>query len=196
MTLLQHSVKFGVWVHNCILAVVAHVLGVSQFQCVIWASVIPRFFQNWLESLWLIWSLDVHLSIFVDLDRVNIDSLFLWLLLMYVCRLCVAHVCVSIGIPLSQYGVVWDVCIRGVLVGFFRRIPSFAKWSTTSLPIIPVCALTSCIVFLCVDQVIWVTMVGMHSLSGWLCWDDGCRIWLFIKYILLRLFVNTKVSCV
>ena len=36
--------------------------------CVIWAYVVPRFFQNWLESLWLIWSLDVQLSMYVNLD--------------------------------------------------------------------------------------------------------------------------------
>ena len=37
-------------------------------------------------------------------------------------------------------------------------------------------------------------MVVMRSLSGWWCCEVGCCMWLLIKYILLRLFVNTCVS--
>ena len=42
----------------------------------------------------------------------------------------------------------------------------FASWSVISLPIMPMCALTFCIVILCVDHVIWLTMAAMSSLSG------------------------------
>ena len=107
-----------------------------------------------------------------------------------------APVCVPIGTPLSQYGVVWVVCILGVLVGLSRRAPLFASWSAISLPIIHVCALTFWIVILCVDHVMWLTIAEMSSLSGWLCWDDGCHMWLCIRYILLRLFEKMCVFCV
>ena len=30
----------------------------------------------------------------------------------------------------------------------------------------------------------------MRSLSGWWCCEVGCCMWLLIKYMLLRLFVN------
>ena len=50
---------------------------------------IPGFFQNWLESLCLIWLLDVHLSIYVKLDRASLSSWFLCSLLMYNCMLCI-----------------------------------------------------------------------------------------------------------
>ena len=39
----------------------------------------------------------------------------------------------------------------------------------------------------------WLTIAEMSSLSRWLCWDDGCRIWLCIRYILLRFFVKMRV---
>ena len=68
-------------------------------------------------------------------------------------------------------------------MGLSRRVPSFASWSAISFPIMPMCALTFCIVNLCVDQVIWLTIATMSSLSGWLCWDDGFCMWLFIIYI-------------
>ena len=44
------------------------------------------------------------------------------------------------------------------------------------------------------DHIIWLTIVAMSSLSGWLCWDDGRRMWLFIRYILLRLSVKMWIS--
>ena len=52
-------------------------------------------------------------------------------------------------------------------------VPSFASWFAISLPEIPVCALTYCIVMLCLVHRIWWTMVKISSLSGWLCWDQG-----------------------
>ena len=67
--------------------------------CVIWASVIPRFFQIWVESLWLIWSLDVHLSIYVNLDWASLSSWFLCSLLMYVCKMHIAPMWVPVGTP-------------------------------------------------------------------------------------------------
>lgn len=63
------------------------------------------------------------------------------------CRLCV-------------YGVYSWVCLGGfccLLVGWRFH-----------------CILWWCIVILCVDHVIWLTMATMSSLSRWLCWDDGC----------------------
>ena len=92
-----------------------------------WASVVLGFFQNWLKSLWLIWSLDVHLSMYVNLDWASLSSWFLCSLLMYVCRLHLAPVRVHVGTPLSQYGVVWAVCTLGVLPCLSRRAPSFAN---------------------------------------------------------------------
>ena len=82
----------------------------------------------------------------------------------------------------------------GILGGLFRRAPSFASWSAISLPIMHVRALTFWIVILCVDHVIWLTIAAMSRLSRWLSWDDGCHMWLFIRYILLRLFVRMWVS--
>ena len=37
-------------------------------------------------------------------------------------------------------------------------------------------------------------MVVMRSLSRWWCYEVGCCMWLLIKYILLRLYVNMWVS--
>ena len=37
-------------------------------------------------------------------------------------------------------------------------------------------------------------MAVMSSLYGWWCWDVGCWMWLLIRYMLLRLFVNMCVS--
>ena len=48
----------------------------------------------------------------------------------------------------------------------------------------------------CVDHVTWLTIAAISNLSGWLCWDDGCRMWLCIRCMLLRLFVKMWVSCV
>ena len=56
----------------------------------------------WLESLSLIWSLDVHLSMYTNLDWPSLSSWFLCPLLMYVCRLRIAPVCEPVGTPLSQ----------------------------------------------------------------------------------------------
>ena len=46
------------------------------------------------------------------------------------------------GTPLSQYGVVWAVCIMGMLAGLSKRAALLASWSAMSLPIMPKCALT------------------------------------------------------
>ena len=53
-------------------------------------------------------------------------------------------------------------------VGLLRLVPLFASWYAISLPKIPVCALTFCIVMLCLVHRIWWTIVEMSSLSGWL----------------------------
>ena len=59
-----------------------------------------------------------------------------------------------------------------------------------------VCALNFSIVILCVDHVTWLTKVAMSNLSGWLCWNDGCRLWLCIKYILYIIKVVCKDVCI
>ena len=171
--------------------------GVPKFQS-LWNLGIcnPGIVQNWLESLWLIWSLDAHLSIYVNLDWANLSYWFLCCLLMSAHRLfCMAPIWIPIGTPLSQYVVVWIVCIWGVLVVLSRRVPLIASWSAISMPIMPMFAPTFCIVIFCVDQVIWLTKVVMCNLSGWLCLDDGCCMWLCIWYILLRCLACDVVYC-
>ena len=66
---------------------------------------------------------------FVYLDWAHFNSWFLCSLLTYVCRFRMAPVCVPVGTPLSQYGVIWAVCILGMLVGLSRRAPLFVGWS-------------------------------------------------------------------
>ena len=46
-----------------------------------------------------------------------------------------------------------------------------------------------------VDYVIWLTVAATSNFSGWSCWDDGSRMWLCIRYILLRQSVKMWVSC-
>jgi hypothetical protein len=41
-----------------------------------------------------------------------------------------------------------------------------------------------------------LTIAAMSSLSGWLCWDDGCRMWLCIRHMLLKLSIKIYVYCV
>ena len=110
MVLLGHNVQFG---FGCILGQKMFLRWFPMYWaylsfsvCVICASIIHGFFQNWLESLWLIWSLDVHLSTYMNFDWASPSYFSLWSLFMYVCRLRIAHVCVPVGIMLNQYGVV------------------------------------------------------------------------------------------
>lgn len=56
------------------------------------------------------------------------------------------------------------------------------------------CACAFCIAILCLDHLIGLIMADMNNLSGWLCWDEGCFMWLFSKNMLLRLFVKMKMS--
>ena len=76
---------------------------------------------------------------------------------------------VHMGTRWDLVGVMWVVCIRAMLVGLSRMVPSFASWSTISLPNMPMCAMAFCIVILCVDHVIWLTIAAMSGLvSEWL----------------------------
>jgi hypothetical protein len=78
--------------------VVTIILGVSEFRvCLIWAFVIPRFFKFLLESLWLIWLLDVRLFIYTNLVWASLSSWSMCTLLMYACRLRIAPVWVLVG---------------------------------------------------------------------------------------------------
>ena len=61
------------------------------------------------------------------------------------------------------------MCVLGVEVGLLRVVPSFASWFAILLPNIPLCALTLCIVMLCLLHSIWSTMVEISGISGWLC---------------------------
>ena len=65
MVLLGHIVKFGFGYrlgHKIFFRWLPMYWAYRTFKvCVIWAFVVMRSFRNWLESLWLIWSLDVHL---------------------------------------------------------------------------------------------------------------------------------------
>lgn len=72
-------------------------------------------------------------------------------------------------------------------MGLARVVPSSASWLAISFMMIPVCAFTICIVILWLDHRIWCIIAEISSLSGWLCWDDGCLKWLLMRYILLRL---------
>ena len=58
---------------------------------------------------------------YANLDWASLSSRSLCSLLMYACRLRMAHVRVLVGTPLSQYGVVCAICILGVLAGLFKR---------------------------------------------------------------------------
>lgn len=71
---------------------------------------------------------------------------------MYACRFRISPLCSMVGTPLSQYGVVCAICICIVGVGLASVVPSLANWSATSLPIIPVWALTFWIVILWFDH--------------------------------------------
>ena len=61
---------------------------------------------------------------------------------------------------------VCGVCMSGVGMGLLRVVPLFASWFAISLPMILICALTFCIVMLCLIERIWYTMAKMNSLSG------------------------------
>ena len=198
IVLLGHSVQFG-FGYKLGLKIFLRWLPIywayRNFRvCVIWASVDSRFSQNWLESLWLIWSMDVHLSTYVNLDWANLSSRFMCSLLMYVCRLRIAPIWAPVGTPLSKYGMVCDVCILWVLVGLSRRAPSFASWSAISLPIMYVCVVSFWIMILCVDQVMWLTKAAMNNLSGWLSWDDGCCMW-FVLGICYQGYISSTPMC-
>ena len=62
----------------------------------------------------------------------------------------------------------------GVLVGFSLSVPSLARVSAISFPMIPECALTLCMWTLCGVQYILCTMAAISNLSGWWCCDVGC----------------------
>lgn len=51
----------------------------------------------------------------------------------------------------------------GAGLGLSRVVPSFTKLSTISFPLTLVCALTFCVVILCVDHMIRLTIVEMSS---------------------------------
>ena len=73
------------------------------------------------------WSLDVHLSMYANLDWASLSSWFMCSLLMYDCRLRIVPVWEHVGTSLSQYGIVWAICIPGVPAGLSGRAPLLAN---------------------------------------------------------------------
>ena len=74
--------------------------------------------------------------------------------------------CVAVMQLASQYGVWCAVCMRGVLVGFSLVVPSLARVSTISFPVMHGCALTLWMCMVCGVQYICLTIVAISSLSG------------------------------
>ena len=73
------------------------------------------------------------------------------------------------------------------------RDPLFASVSANLLPSMHVGARTLCMVVLCWDLMMKCTIDA--TILGWLCWVDGRLMWLFKRYILLRLSVNMCMPC-
>lgn len=61
-----------------------------------------------------------------------------------------AQSCDYVGTPFNQYGVVWVMCMHGVVVDFPIFVSSFTSWLAISLLVILVCDLIFFIVILCV----------------------------------------------
>ena len=160
----------------------------------IWVSGIWSLCQKWLESFWLIWVFESHLSTYGNLFLVVVVSKLSCSIVMNVRKLRMAPSCVPVGLLASQYGVGRAMWMCGVCSGFSRLFPSFASSSASSFPRMPVCARTLCMEILWGVQYIFLTMAAMSNLSGWWCCDVGCCMWLFIRYILLRLSMNMCVS--
>ncbi len=74
--------------------------------------------------------------------------------------------CVVLGQLASQYGDAWARCMWGVGVSFSLSVPSLARVSAISLPMIPVCARTLWMEIVYGVQYIWCIMAAMSSLSG------------------------------
>jgi hypothetical protein len=132
----------------------------------IWESGIFSLCQKWLESFWLIWVFDSHLSTYGNLYLVEVLYMFPCSFVMNVCRLRMAPSCVDVGQLANQYGVEWVVWMCGVLVSFSLVVPSFASVSIVSFPVIPECARTLCMWILCGVQYICRTMAAISSLFG------------------------------
>jgi hypothetical protein len=122
---------------------------------------------KWLESFWFIWVLDSHLSTYGNLCLARFASLFPCSFVMNVRRLRMAPSCVVVGQLASQYGVEWPMCICGVASGFSLVVPSFARSSAITFPVMPVRARTLCMWILCGVQYICRTIAAMSNLSGW-----------------------------
>ena len=84
-----------------------------------------------------------------------------------------------------------DIRVMVVLV-----VPLVGGASNCLFPWMHVWALTFCIVILYGNHVMRCIMKAMRSLSGWLCWEDGCHMWLFRRHLLFKLLVEMWTSCV
>ena len=69
-------------------------------------------------------------------------------------------------------------------------LPSFSNLSSSSLPMMLVCALTLCRVVVATWSFSSLTINASMVLAGWLFCCVGCFIWMFMKYRELRLSVK------
>lgn len=143
------------------------------------ASVIPYALQKRLKSLWWMCSSNIHLSKYVTLTWIRLNSLLWWSLLMYAYKLQMAPTCVPVGTPLSYYGVVWVVCIHGVIVGLDRVVPSFAcQWLAILFLAMLILAMTFWFVILSLSFIIdivtgWRVKLGAYDFGihhAWMLW--------------------------
>jgi hypothetical protein len=163
LSFFWHSVQLGFWNwrgHNiCFLWLPIYCAYLNFRVWVICVSGTRLLFQKWLESFWLIWLFDIHLSTYGYFWVANGHSRFSCYFVMNLRRLRIAPSWVLVGQLASQYGVVRAMCIRGVMSGLSFSVPVFASVSAISFPQMPVCARTLCMWTMCGVQYIWLIMV-------------------------------------
>jgi hypothetical protein len=83
-----------------------------------------------------------------------------------------------------QYGVEWAFSCAWVGMSFSGSIllPSFANLTTSSLPMMLVCARTLCRVVVAMRSFSNYTIKASVVLFGWLFCCVGCFIWVFMRY--------------
>jgi hypothetical protein len=86
------------------------------------------------------------------------------------------------------------VCLGGHVISGSILLPSFANLSTSSLPMMLVCALTLCRVVGAARSFSSFTIKASIVLSGWLFCSVGCFTWVFMRYRELRLSVRICAS--
>ena len=84
------------------------------------------------------WSLDSHLSMYVNLCWAALTSRVLCAFVTNVLKLQIAPSCDAVGQLASQYGEAFVKCMWGVAVSFSLSVPSLASASAISLPMMHV----------------------------------------------------------